>query len=358
MAFGAICGGLDYLIGNRFHLGERFEEGFKLLGPLAISMAGIMCLVPALSGLLSTVIAPVCRVLHVDPGILGGILAIDMGGYQLSLSLASSPQVGRFAGIFIAATFGCTAVFTIPAGMTLLPENARGDFAAGILYGMISLPVSLLIGGLMCGLSFLETVAVSLPILILAFLLSIGMMRSPEKMVRGFSRLAVGIQKASILGLILGAVHYLTGFSILPEMMPLTEAMQVVCSIAIVMLGSLPLAALLQKLLRRLIDWFGKREGLNGPGTTGLMIGIISVTPALGMFGGMNKRSRIINAAALVCGASALAAHFGFTMAVEPDLGSPLLISKFAGMFVGICIAMVATRNLKGASEQDIASRA
>ena len=31
MAFGAVLGGLDRIIGNRFGLGKRFEEGFELL---------------------------------------------------------------------------------------------------------------------------------------------------------------------------------------------------------------------------------------------------------------------------------------------------------------------------------------
>ena len=85
MAFGVVLGGIDRMLDNRFGLGERFEEGFMLLGPLALSMPGILCLVPALSGLLSTVFSPVCDFLHLDPGTFGGILAIDMGGYQLAV---------------------------------------------------------------------------------------------------------------------------------------------------------------------------------------------------------------------------------------------------------------------------------
>ena len=46
MACGAVLGGLDRILGNRFGLGKRFEEGFELLGATALSMAGIICLVP------------------------------------------------------------------------------------------------------------------------------------------------------------------------------------------------------------------------------------------------------------------------------------------------------------------------
>ena len=81
MAFGAVTGGLDRILGNRFGLGEKFEEGFRLMGSLGLSMAGIICLTPLLSGLLRRFAAPLCAGVGLDPGLFGGILAIDMGGY-------------------------------------------------------------------------------------------------------------------------------------------------------------------------------------------------------------------------------------------------------------------------------------
>ena len=120
LALGALLGGLDLLIGNRFGLGERFEEGFKLLGPTALSMAGILCLAPLLSGALESTLAPLWRALGLDPAMLGGILAIDMGGYQTAKSLAQDAAIGRYAGILVAATLGCTVTYTIPLGAGML----------------------------------------------------------------------------------------------------------------------------------------------------------------------------------------------------------------------------------------------
>ena len=99
LAGGAALGGLDLLLGNRFKLGERFEEGFQLLGPTALSMAGILCLAPLLSGALERTVAPLWLRLGLDPAMLGGILAIDMGGYQMAAALAADAAVGRYAGI-------------------------------------------------------------------------------------------------------------------------------------------------------------------------------------------------------------------------------------------------------------------
>ena len=117
MAFGALLGGLDHLLGNRFGLGQRFEEAFHLLGSLALSMAGIICLAPVLSQWLGKVIVPLFSWLKLDPGMFGSILAIDMGGYQMAMDLCADSAFGRYAGIVVSAIFGCTIVFTIPVGL-------------------------------------------------------------------------------------------------------------------------------------------------------------------------------------------------------------------------------------------------
>lgn len=84
MAVGAVLGGVDRIAGNRFGLGKRFEEGFTLLGPTALSMSGIICLTPLLSRFLRFALVPIWNFLGLDAGLLAGILAIDMGGYQLA----------------------------------------------------------------------------------------------------------------------------------------------------------------------------------------------------------------------------------------------------------------------------------
>ena len=91
MACGALLGGLDRILNNRFGLGEKFEEGFRLLGTIGLSMAGIISLVPVISVFLGKFAAPVLLAIGIDPAILGSILAIDMGGYQLAMDLTINP---------------------------------------------------------------------------------------------------------------------------------------------------------------------------------------------------------------------------------------------------------------------------
>ena len=77
MALGAV----DRILGNRFGLGEKFEEGIMAMGSLALAMIGIICLAPVLANLLRPVVVPLYQVLGADPAMFAGtLLANDMGG--------------------------------------------------------------------------------------------------------------------------------------------------------------------------------------------------------------------------------------------------------------------------------------
>lgn len=343
MAAGAILGGMDYILGNRLGFGCRFEEAFRMLGSIALSMAGILCLAPVLSDLLGLAAAPLFTAVGLDPGMLGSLLAIDMGGYQMAMELALDPAVGRFSGIIVSAIFGCTLVFTIPVGLGAVAEADRPFFTRGILLGMAAMPAGLLPGGLLCGLSLKAALWNCLPIFLLSGGLILGLTRKPEATIRLFQKFSKGLQMLAGFGLMIGAVEFMTGHAILPKALPLEQAMETVCSIAIVMLGSMPLAELLQRLLRRPFQWIGTHTGMNSASTTGILIGMVSIMPALAMLQRMDRRGKIVNGAFAVCAASAFAAHLGFALSAEPELAGPLLTAKLLGGVCGILIALAAT---------------
>lgn len=344
MATCALCGGADRILGNRLGLGEKFEQGFHLLGPTALSMAGILCLVPLLSRFLRSITAPACAFLGLDPAMFAGILAIDMGGYALCLQLAADEAVGRFAGVVVAATLGCTICFTIPVGMGLLDEKNRAEFSRGILFGLAALPLALLAGGLFCGLKLQQTLYQILPVLALSALLLWGLWRHTAGMVRGFGLLAKGIELITTLGLMLGAFTFITGVQLLPGLAPLEESMAVVASIGIVMLGSLPFAELLRRALHKPLAWVGRRTGMNSASIAALLLGAVSVLPAIALVSEMDARGKVVNAAFLVCAASGFAAHLGFVAGVDSAMILPMLGAKLIGGIAGALLALWATR--------------
>ena len=89
MAVFALLGALDRILGNRFGLGPRFEEGILSMGTLALAMIGIVCLAPVLAKLLKPVVVPIYGALGADPAMFAGtILACDMGGGALEIGRA------------------------------------------------------------------------------------------------------------------------------------------------------------------------------------------------------------------------------------------------------------------------------
>lgn len=344
IAAGAVLGGADKILGNRFGLGQKFDEGFVLMGPMALSMTGIICLAPVVSAWLGGVIRPVLSAVGIDPAMFGCVLAIDMGGYQLAMDLAQDTSIGQFSGIIASSMFGCTLVFTIPVGMSVLAEGDRPFFLKGILAGLISLPAGLLVGGMLQGLPFGTILFQCIPIFLLSVVLLMGLIRFPDRTIHLFSGVARVIQIAATVGLILAAVQQIADVTILPGLASAEEALNIVGSIAIVMLGSLPLAELLRRCLFRPFRWIGSKTGLNDASTTGLIVGAVTVMPALAMVRDMDRRGKVLCGAFLVCGASAFAAHMGFVAATQPELIMPLLGGKISGALVGLIVAMRITR--------------
>ncbi|MBY6276875.1 MAG: hypothetical protein CWE10_11810 [Symbiobacterium thermophilum] len=95
-----VLGALDRIIGNRFGLGQEFEEGINAMGPLALAMVGVVSIAPVLADVLRPVVVPVYQALGADPSMFATtLLAIDMGGYPLAKELALTPEAGQYASI-------------------------------------------------------------------------------------------------------------------------------------------------------------------------------------------------------------------------------------------------------------------
>ena len=352
MALGALLGGVDLLLGSRFGLGQRFEEAFRLLGPIGLSMAGILCLSPVLASFLDWCAAPLLSGIGLDPGILGGMLAIDMGGYPLAKELAADPLIGKLSGILISSTFGCTLVFTIPLGLGILGEEDRPWFIRGLLAGLGAMGAVLIPGAVLVGLPLGRGLYNLLPMLVLCGGLALWMRKGADRALKCFRALSAGIRVLSVLGLTLGAVEYMTGWQLLPGMKSLKEAMQVVCSIGIVMLGSMPLAELLRRMMERPLGWVQRKTGLNSESTTALLVGMVSISPALAAIPRMDRRGKVAVSACMVCAGSCFAAHLGYTMEAEPEMVGVLLAVKLLGGVLAVCAAMAVTRDLKPAQAE------
>ena len=206
--------------------------------------------------------------------------------------------------------------------------------------GLAAMPVGLIIGGLVCGLSLDTCLWQNIPIFALSLLLLVGLWKIPHQMVKGFCAAAEGIKCVITVGLVLAAAETLTGWNPVPGMAPIGEALSVVGSVGVVMLGSLPMAELLCRALERPFRWLGGKLGMNAQSMTGMLVGLVTALPALSSYDKMDKRGKVTAGAFLVSGTSLLAAHLGFVVSTEPDLLGALIAAKLSGAMAAATLAI------------------
>ena len=338
-------GALDRILGNRWGLGQEFENGVQAMGSLALAMVGIVCLAPVLASVLRPVVVPVFRFLGADPAMFAGsILACDMGGGPLARELTTDPRAAALGGVITGSMLGATIVFTIPVALGILEEADRPALAKGILCGMVTIPVGILVGGLTAGFPLLMVARNLVPIVLLAGLIALGLWKAEEKMVRGFAVFGKLVVAMITVGLAAAIVQALTGFALIPGMVDISEGFQTVGTIAIVLAGAFPLVAVVTKVLQRPLLAAGKILGINDAAAAGLIASLANSIATFGMLKDMNPRGKVVNIAFAVSAAFVFGDHLGFTAGFAPELLGPVILGKLAGGISAVLLALVLTR--------------
>lgn len=348
MAAFAVIGAVDRIIGNRLGLGKAFEEGILAMGSLAMAMLGIISLAPVLANVLKPVVVPVYEFLGADPAMFAGtILACDMGGGPLARELTGDLQAANLGGILAGSMLGATIVFTIPVAMGILNESDRPFLAKGILAGLVTIPVGILVGGLVAGFPIMMVLRNLIPIVLIAALIALGLWKAQEAMIRGFGWFGKGITALITLGLAAAIVEALTGYVIIPGMAPLSEGFQTVGSIAIVLAGAFPLVTVITKLLRKPLLKLGSLLGINDTAAAGLIASLANSIATFGLVKEMDSRGKVVNIAFAVSAAFVFGDHLGFTAGFAPEMMPAMILGKLAGGISAIAVALWMTRKEK-----------
>ena len=337
-----IIGGIDKILGNKFGYGEKFEEGFMAMGSLALAMVGVISLAPVLAKVLRPVVEPLYTALGADPAMFATtLLANDMGGYPLAMELAKDPNAGLFAGLILGAMMGPTLVFTIPVALGIIEKEDRPYLAKGVLAGMITIPLGCLAGGLVAGFGINMIIMNLIPIIIFAVLICIGLWLIPEKMTKGFTIFGQGVVIVITIGLMAAIVETLTGIVVIPGMAPLSEGINVIGSIAIVLAGAFPLVHFITKAFKAPLTKVGKQLGMNEVGAAGLVATLANNIPMFGMLKDMDENGKIINVAFAVSAAFVFGDHLGFTGGVNKSMIFPMIVGKLVGGITAIVVAKI-----------------
>lgn len=342
-----VLGAVDKALGNRWGYGKQFDEGFMAMGALALAMIGVVSLAPVLATVLGPVVVPLYTAVGADPAMFAGtLLANDMGAYPLALTMANTPEAGLFSGLILGSMMGPTLVFTIPVALGIIEKEDTQFLARGVLIGLTTIPLGSLVGGLVAGFDLTMILVNLVPIVIVAGLIGVGLWLKPAAMIRGFEIFGRGVIAIISLALAAIVVETLTGFVVIPGMAPISDGIEIVGAIAIVLAGAFPMVHFITKHFNKPLIKVGRAMGMGETAAAGLVATLANSIAMFNIMKNMDDRGKIINVAFAVCASFAFGDHLGFTAAVNSDMISAVVAGKLVGGISALFIAIYVTRNM------------
>lgn len=336
----AVLGGIDYVIGNRFGIGEEFKKAFTLLGVMMLSMTGMIIVAPFIGSCLSPAFDFIYRTLHLDPSVIPAILfANDMGGAPLAMEIAKSESVGAFNGLVVASMMGATVSFTIPFAIGVVSKENHREMFLGILCGLTTIPVGCFVSGLICGIPIVDLLVDLLPLIIFSAILAVGIIKIPNVCVKIFKAFGIGLTAVIIAGLVMGIIESLTGKKVIEGLATIEEGASVCLNASIVMSGMFPLVKLLSVILKKPLGFFGKKLGVNEESALGFVSTLATNATTFGIMDKMDKKGIMLNSAFAVSAAFTVAGHLAFTMAMDSSYILPMIVGKLVAGILALGVA-------------------
>ncbi len=338
----SIIGGIDKLLGNKFGLGVKFEEGFKAMGGLALTVIGIYSLSPLMAKALVPILNPLADFLHTDPSVfISGLLATDLGAYTTSMEIAKNPVVGNFNGLILGSMLGATISFTIPVAINLISINDYPYFTKGILAGIVTVPIGMLVSGLMMKVEFIDIIFNLFPVLLFIIPLGFGLLKAQEKMVRLFNLMGKVIMFISTIGLILSILDFSLGIELIKGIISFEEGAVLVANISIVLSGAYPLLYYISRKMHKLLNRITLKYDIDEYSVLGLVSSLASCIPMLGVYDKMDWKGKILNAAFAVSGAFTFGGQLGYISSVSPENANPFIVGKLAAGVSALLVAII-----------------
>lgn len=360
-----LVGAIDKIRGNKLGYGEKFEDGFNAMGGLAMSMAGVVAAAPVLSMLLGPILKPIYGIFGASPAMFATtLLACDMGGYPLAMQLAGDDiAIGNFAGLILGTMMGPTIVFTIPVALGIIKKEDRGYLGAGVLAGMITIPIGCIVGGLMMNtlapeyhLGIITIIQNLIPVIIIAALIVIGLWCAPGPMIKGFNVFGTGVTIVITALTAIAVFEQITGimfpvFHIMVEnpadgSRGLDSGLLVCGQIAIVLIGAFPMVEWITRTFGKPLEKIGAALGMNEQGSAGMVANLANNIAMFNIMGEMNPKGKLLNVAFSVSAAFVFGDHLGFTAGNNPDMIFPVIVGKLVAGVTAIIVANLLSSKL------------
>lgn len=338
----SIVAAVDKIFGNRFGMGEKFDEGFKTIGGLSLTIIGIYSISPILAQALIPILYPLGNLLNVDPSVfVACVLAPDLGGYHTVMEIAISNTMGKLNGLILSSMLGATISFTIPVAVGIIKREDFTYFAKGVLAGIITIPFGVIIGGLMMGIDFKLILINLIPIIIFSIIIVIGLLKFPEKVIKIFNILGKTIIIISTLGLIINILNFIFGIQVIKGLIPLEESAILVVKIGIILSGAYPMFHIISSKFDKYLHKIAVNFGLDNYSILGFISSLANCIPMLGIYDKMNSKGKILNAAFVVSAAYTFGGQLGYISSVSNEAVNPFIISKLVAGILAIMVASI-----------------
>ena len=360
-----LVGAIDKIRGNKLGYGEKFEDGFNAMGGLAMSMAGVVAAAPVLSMLLGPILKPIYGIFGASPAMFATtLLACDMGGYPLAMQLAGDDiAIGNFAGLILGTMMGPTIVFTIPVALGIIKKEDRSYLGAGVLAGMITIPIGCIVGGLMMNtlapeyhLGIVTILQNLIPVIIIAALIVIGLWVAPGPMIKGFNVFGTGVTIVITALTAIAVFEQITGimfpiFYIMVEnpadgSRGLDSGLLTCGLIAIVLIGAFPMVEWITRTFGKPLQKIGAALGMNEQASAGMVANLANNIAMFNIMGEMNPKGKLLNVAFSVSAAFVFGDHLGFTAGNNPDMIFPVIVGKLVAGVTAIIVANLLSSKL------------
>ncbi len=347
----SILGGIDYVFGCKFGIGKEFERGFMMLGTLALAMIGMIVVAPLIAELLRPFFDFVYTSLHIDPSIIpASLFANDMGGAPLSTEVAKNEKIGLFNALVVSSMMGCTISFTIPFAMSAVKKEQHREVLLGLLCGIVTIPIGCFVSGVICKIPIGALAIDLLPIIILSAIIAFGLVKFPDACVKIFSAFAFFIKLILVAGLVFGVINFLCKKPLIPGLETIENAGLNCLNVAIVMSGTFPLVYVVSKVLKKPIDAFGRKLGVNTYSALGFISSLATSVTTFGMMDKMDKKGVMLNSAFAVSAAFMFAAHLAYTMMFDSTMLLPVMVGKTVSGVSALLLAFLLSRKFENVS--------
>lgn len=298
----ACFGIIDRVFGKKIKIATAMEQGMAQCGELLIDICGIYVVTQNFSSII-TKYGEKIQFYGVDPStLIACVLASDMGALSLCQNITKNVNYGTFSGTVIAGTLGGLVSFFIPIYIQTVEDKDRNYMIRGFVYGMLVLPVTIVISGILWNISPIKIIVNICPVIILCIVICWFLKKNPDVILKAFQ--IFGFIMRMIIGVtfiwMVVALFFPTNMGL--DVSIIKDTIVMVVKMAISVAGALVAMSLLRRYGQKILISLEKNLKINEWSILGFLIGMPTGIAILPIYSKMDSKGKILNAAFCVSG--------------------------------------------------------